>query len=252
MKIYRSLDLEFERLPSIRRLPIGKEAKCKPETVMPESSVKQLFDRQRIIVEEKMNGTGVMFKADKGRFYILAEDLLIYKPGLTGRYSIPARYALFDIFDRKTKRFVSFLEKEDIFLKIKRNEISISEINSYNLFIVPLIAQGNYFKLEDIPQFLELPSRYAKDPATHAPTYMEGVVVKPARSLFLLEYEELVGKLIRNEYLLGESGISENYRRIGKQMRNIINPSLFYDPNFLGRKTDPNNLKKDKNDPSNG
>jgi len=252
MKIYRSLDLEFGHLPSIRRLPIGKEAKCKPETVMSESSVKQLFDGQRIIVEEKMNGTGVMFKADKGRFYILAEDLLIYKPGLTGRYSIPARYALFDIFDRKTKRFVSFIEKEDIFLKIKRNEISISEINSYNLFIVPLIAQGNYFKLDDIPQFLDFPSRYARDAVTGEPTYMEGVVVKPARALFLLEYEELVGKLIRNEYLFGESGISENYRRIRKQMRNRIDPSLFNDPNFLGRKTDPNNFKNDKTDPPKG
>jgi hypothetical protein len=239
MGFHKSMDLEFNHFPSIRRLPIGKEAKCKPETVMPESAVKQLFDGQRLIVEEKMNGTAIMFRADKNRFFLLAEDMRDFKPGLTGVYVIPTRFFLFDIFDRKKRRFVSFIEKADIFQSIRRNEIAIEEINSFNLSLVPLIAEGPNFRLGDIPAFLELKSRYAKDPKTLQPTYAEGVVVKPARELFLPEYEELVVKLIRNEYFFGQSGIAENYRRThrcNKLKYNIINPSVDIDFDVLRRK----------------
>lgn len=233
--------LDHQRFPAIRirRLPIGHGVECRSGTVMSKKNVSLLFDGQRLIVEEKMNGTSVMFSADGNRFTLLSEDMSIFKPGLTGRYRVPARYALFDIFDTETRKFVSFVEKEDIFRSIRENRVSIANANSFNFFLVPIIAQGCSFKLEDIPQFLEYPSRYAIDPKTGEPTYMEGVVVKPARELYVHEYEELVGKLIRNEYLYGKSGIAVHHRRMPTQ-RNVINPRYgIGDPNFLGRKTEP-------------
>jgi hypothetical protein len=239
MGLEKVLDLEFGHFPSIRRLPIGKEAKCKPETVMPQSAVERLFNGQRVIVEEKMNGTAKVFRAGNGEFWLFVEDMYINKLS-AGVYTVPARYSLWDIYNKWKKKFVSFVEKEDIFRAIKRDELQISEINSYNLFLVPLIAQGNSFKLEDMPAFLNIPSRYAIDPKTKKPIEMEGIVIKPARELLLPEYEELVAKLIYKEYFFGESGIDENYLRKPLK-RNIINPSLFYgDKNFLGRKTEPN------------
>jgi hypothetical protein len=243
MGLEKVLDLEFGRLPSIRRFPIskdGKEVKCKTKTVMPQSEVEELLDgKKRVIVEEKMNGTAKVFRA--GEFWLFVEDMYINKLD-TGVYVVPARYALWDVYNKWKKKFVSFVEKEDIFRAIKRDELQISEINSYNLFLVPLIAQGNSFKLEDMPAFLNIPSRYAIDPKTKKPIEMEGIVVKPARELFLPEYEKYVAKLIYKEYFFGESGIDENYLRKPLK-RNIINPSLFLfyeDKNFLGRKTEPN------------
>jgi len=240
---------ELQRFPAICRLPVGRQAECRRETIMSDANVSLLFSGQRIIVEEKMNGTSVKFSADHGRFILLSEDMKVFKPGLTGKYRVPARYSIFDVFDTSKGRFVSFIEKEDVFRSIQRNSLQVDGTNVYNFFLVPILAQGCHFNLDSMPQFLEYFSRYAIDPKMRKPTFMEGVVVKPARELYLVEYEDLVGKLIRNEYLSGKSGIGTNHRRLPTQL-NDINPVFGKnDPNFLGRLTD---VLRDELGPGNG
>lgn len=230
-------EMDLQHYPSIRRLPIGRQADCKPKTVMSASETEKIFNGQRLVVEEKFNGTAKMFHADNGRFTILSEDMLRYKPGLTGRYSVPSRYVVWDIFDNKRKVFVSFLEKEDIFKSIKQNEIHVKERNSYDFMLASVLAHGCSFRPEDMPAFLDMLSRYAMDLKTERSTYMEGIVIKPAREMFFPEYERLVSKLIRNEYLYGKTGIEENYMRLPVRYNNINPRYGLEDPNFWKRRT---------------
>jgi hypothetical protein len=213
-------------MPDIRRLPFGETVHCKPETLMPEGRVKRLFSGQKLIVEEKMNGTSALFHADNERFIVFAEDMLICKPGLnTGVYRVPARFAVFDIFDTESKRFMCFLDKQDFLGMIKDGKVKFTSKNGWDFFSVPNLGYGNFTPAQVI-SLLDSRSRLAFDFTTNAPAYMEGVVVKPAREMFLVEYEDLVAKLVRNEFLSGSSGIEENYRRLPIQ-HNEINPSFF-------------------------
>lgn len=225
-------EMDLQHYPSIRRLPIGKQIDCKPKTVMPNIETCKVFNGQRLVVEEKFNGTAKMFRADNDRFTILSEDMLRCKPGLTGRYNVPSRYVIWDVFDNKRKVFVSFLEKEDIFNAIKHNQISVKDKNSHDFMIANVLAHGCNFKMGDMPGFLDMLSKYVVDLKTEKRTYMEGIVIKPAREMFFPEYETLVSKLIRNEYLYGKTGIEENYLKLPVKYNNINPIYGFYDPNF--------------------
>jgi len=213
-------------MPDIRRLPFGEIVRCKLETLMPKDRVARLFSGQKLIVEEKMNGTSALFHADGKRFIVFAEDMLVCKPGLnTGVYHVPARFAIFDVFDTESKRFMCFLGKQDFLDMIKEGKVKFASKNGWDFFSVPNLGYGT-FTPDQIVSLLDLKSRLAFDHKTNEPAYMEGVVVKPARELFLIEYEDLVAKLVRNEFLYGSSGIQENYRRLPTQ-HNKINPSFF-------------------------
>lgn len=213
-------------MPDIRRLPFGKTVHCKRETLMPEDRVKRLFSGQKLIVEEKMNGTSALFHADGKRFIVFAEDMLICKPGLnTGVYRVPARFAIFDVFDTESRRFMCFLGKQDFLNMIKGGKVGFASKNGWDFFSVPNLGYGN-FTPEQVISLLDLKSRLAFDYKANEPAHMEGVVVKPARELFLVEYEDLVAKLVRNEFCYGSSRIQENYRRLPTQ-HNEINPSFF-------------------------
>ncbi|VVB73369.1 Uncharacterised protein [uncultured archaeon] len=213
-------------MPDIRRLPFGETVHCKEETLMPEDRVKRLFSGPKLIVEEKMNGTSALFHADGKRFIVFAEDMRICKPGLnTGVYRVPARFAVFDVFDTESKRFMCFPGKQDFFSMIKGGKVKFASRNGWDFFPVANLGYG-MFTPEQAISLLDLKSRFAFDNEANAPAFMEGVVVKPARELFLVEYEDLVAKLVRNEFLFGASGIQENYRRLPAQY-NQINPSFF-------------------------
>jgi len=200
--------------PHPRRLPIGQLPECKKNTIMPIGHVKELLS-QKVIIEEKMDGHTTCFTVDKGRFSIFCEDLKwmhsIY-------YKIPARYAVFDIFDNRRTLFLDCDEKTSVFRSMRDGAIAVTETNSSNFFKVDTIAYGT-FALEALPSLMDI-SRYAFDKKTGLYVRMEGIVVKPARSLFFAEMAHYAAKLVRTEFL---EGITNNYLKKSR-VQNEINP----------------------------
>ena len=201
--------------PKIRRLPLGNIVPGKEDTFMPMKHVKELL-AQAVTVEEKMDGKITTFRADKDRFLVFGEDLK-WKHSIY--YKVPARYALLDIFDKNRKLFLSYDEKSSIFDSIKRGNVKIEDQNEFNFFKVPLLERGR-FELDQLPSKIRI-SKYAYDPEKKEYTYCEGIVIKPSRSLFLVEFERYVAKLVRKEFT---EGITDNYIHRPK-IPNEINPT---------------------------
>jgi len=202
------------KYPKLRRFPVGKMPVGKEDAIMPMEDAKDVF-RQHVIIEEKMDGKDAVIDAD--RFRLFMNDMKITH---TICYRIPARFVVFDIFDKHRTVFLSREEKESVFGSIQKNVIKLENFNSYHFFLAPLISSGMY-TFEDLPGFIGL-SKYAINRDTKAQGYMEGVVVKPDHDTFLFELEHLSGKLVREEFT---KGITANY--LEKPIRfNLINPSF--------------------------
>lgn len=202
------------KYPKVRYLPINLPENCKKEKIMLEEEVEYLLEGQ-VIVEEKMDGKTSMHRGD--RFIIFAEDLK-YVHSL--HYRVPARFAIFDVFDLARTLFLCRRHKEDVFNSIRRGTIKIDGRNPSDFFLVPLVAEG-IFKLEELPKLIGI-SRYAYDPETKGPVSMEGIVVKQDRDLLLPEFKYTTGKIVRSDF---SDNISENYLK--KPLReNIINPAI--------------------------
>jgi hypothetical protein len=199
------------KYPKIRYLPIN-HPKCREDKIMSVEEAKKLLS-QRVIVEEKMDGKTSMHKADK--FLIFAEDL---KYVHSIHYYVPARFAIFDVFDYSRTLFLCREHKKEVFEDIRKGILKVGEYSPYDFFLVELISEGK-FKLEDLPRLIGI-SHYAYDPETKQKTYMEGIVVKPNRDLFLVELKYYAGKIVR------DLKISKNYLKKKLEL-NIIDPKIY-------------------------
>lgn len=168
----------------------------------------------RVIIEEKMDGKETLGKAE--RFIICSEDL---RTRHSIAYRVPARFAVFDVFDMEREVFLASEGKTDVTEFYMRNLHLLPEPLARGVFPVKQIARGN-FKLEDLQRIAESVSDYAFDPGTGEREQMEGIVVKPDREL--LYDEHISGKIIMDEF---EARISIHYTRKPKVM-NQIDPHM--------------------------
>lgn len=213
-----------EKYPDVKYLPVPGLKGVREDKVMSRTYTERLL-KKWLLVEEKMDGKGTMFQAD--RFFIFAEDLL-YVHSI--HYRVPARYAIFDIFDLGRDLFMDREGEEDVFNAIRKGVIEVNAIrkgmitvkgqNPYNFFMVPMVAEGK-FKLEELP-FLIQESKYAVDAHSGKPVLMEGIVVKPIRELFAVELKHLVGKIVRKDFI---EGIETHYLKKQRE-KNKINPQF--------------------------
>jgi len=203
------------RYPQIKRIPlVGLKEDVRKDKIMPMDDAKFLLSG-RVIVEEKMDGRCSRHEGD--RFIIFSEDLL-WKHSI--HYRVPARFAVIDIFDPQCGRFLPREEKESVFAAIRRGAVKIGNEGSSSFFLVPLITEGK-FRIGELFSLIGL-SKYAFDPLTKGSTSMEGIVVKQNRSLFAVEFDYAVGKIVKKEFT---DGITKHYVRKPPE-RNLINPNF--------------------------
>lgn len=200
--------------PKPLRLPVGPN-RISSKQYMKKEDMKYLLSG-KVAIEEKMDGTAVSHSKDKFTFF--AEDMKLRH---TIHYRIPARFAVFDVFDNARGVFLAPEEKEQLVRELagKRNLLP-SPFVSGGIFPVRLLEDGA-FSVEDLIEYTNLLSKYAFNPELGSFSHMEGVVVKPSRELFFSEH--LSGKIVRKEFL---EGILVNYLRRRPQQYNMINPSF--------------------------
>ena len=102
--------LKHGEYPKLKRLPIGPGLDGKKDTLIKENHLRLLLE-QDVLIEEKMDGRTAKFTADNGRLSIFCEDL---KWRHSIRYKVPARFAIFDIFDNQRTYYLDAEAKEDI------------------------------------------------------------------------------------------------------------------------------------------
>ncbi len=202
------MQLNEKAYPKPLRLPLGKRIDGK--RYMNLGGVELLFDG-KVIVEEKMDGKETFFELDK---YILWVEDLKRKHSI--KYRIPGRYALFDVLERSHMRFLDREMKMQFWKDIKQGRIRIP--GNPLIFPVPLVGRG-VFKMDEIPALASI-SAYAIDPNSLKNTWMEGVVVKEDRPLYLIEARH--AKFVRREFT---EGITTNYTNLPLEY-NIIDPSV--------------------------
>jgi len=155
-----------------------------------------------------MDGKQTSIELDK---YTLWVEDLKYKHSI--KYRVPARYALFDIYEKNTRKFLNRDDKINLYLDIMNNKYG----NIPNMFPVPLVTKRTIEKVEEIPKLVR--ESYYID-SNSEDRFMEGLVIKQDRTLF---YPEAIsGKFVRKEFT---EGITTNYLR--KQLeKNIIDISV--------------------------
>lgn len=165
-----------------------------------------------VLVEEKMDGKTEHF--ENSDFVVFAEDL---KQTHSIRYRIPARYAIFDIYDKEEGVYLPRDAKEDAYRDIKSGRTRLEGMEWGSFFLVDLLAKGIY-GVGDLFGIIGI-SRYAVDERGKAGgEYMEGIVVK--RNFPQEPQDALSGKIVRCEFT---GGIGENYLRLPYRA-NIIDP----------------------------
>ncbi|MGB9634887.1 MAG: hypothetical protein ACPL0A_00250 [Candidatus Micrarchaeia archaeon] len=189
--------------PKPLRIPIGKRIGHKK--YMSEDSVRRLFEGN-VVVEEKMDGKQSFIET---RDYVLWVEDLRFKHSLL--YHIPCRYALFDVYEKRTGRFLSPESKLGLWLdKIRKHKIDIPE--NVHIFPVPVVKKlyGPDFGKDidgwerSIPSLITTSFYAVGKDNTNA--FMEGIVIKQDRSLYSFEVEH--AKLVREEFV---EGITRNY-----------------------------------------
>ncbi len=200
------------RYPAPRRLPVGERARGKEATYMPSEDAVFLL-RGKVLVEEKMDGRSSKFSGDGARFVVFAEDMKVRH---SLKYRVPARFAVFDVFDVSKTRFLCRDGKADVFKSIRRGVVKVYGKSAGDFFLVQEVFRGRT-TLEQLPGFIGL-SAYAIG-EDGRPAGMEGIVVKPDRELYAAEFD--VGKLVRAEF---QGGITANYLRQPRKF-NLIDPS---------------------------
>ncbi len=199
-----------------KRFPIGFIRPDKKDTYLSDFETGLLLSG-KVAVQEKMDGKPTFFKLD--RWVLFAEDL---KQRHSIPYKVPARFAVFDIFDvnrrvflddEDMRKLVMDLRKTNAYLTALDPSLYTKTITSQDLFPVLLVEKGK-ISLEELPKLIKR-SPYAKDKG-----YMEGIVVKPLRELF--EIEQLRGKLVREEFT---TNIKTHYLRKPASF-NIIDPKV--------------------------
>lgn len=200
--------------PKIKRFPIRFSQKIRKDKIMSREDAEAMLAGE-VVLEEKMDGKNTKHTGDK--FIIFGEDLLRVH---SIRYKVPARFAVFDIFDTTTNLFLPRSEKEMVFDSIRRGVVKVDGRSPNDFFLVCLISRGR-FTMEELQRQITA-STYAFDPRTGKQAFMEGVVVKSNRSLFLVEFDKYVGKIVRSEFT---EGITTHY--LDKPIeQNQINPAF--------------------------
>jgi hypothetical protein len=172
----------------------------------------------KVVVEEKMDGKTA--RIETPHFTIFAEDLKV-KHSVS--YRVPARFAIYDVFDKKRGVILGLEGKIDVYRDLKnlpgffKDGVS-SDIRAAfspaSFFLVQILERG-FFKLEELPPLIKISSYGAEKE-----TWMEGIVVKSIADAFPFELRS--GKLVRTEFV---EGIKVHYSRL-KKFFNIIDPAV--------------------------
>lgn len=172
------------------------------------------FFKNRLIVEEKMDGIYGMYKIED--FLLHFEDLLYSK---TIRYRVPARYALFDIYDLKNGLILSRKNRMELFSELSKIYYNNKIIS--NMFVIPIITH-----LEPGFDWRNQTKNIAGERSKYSQEMMEGVVFKIDDDVRLdedvINYRRIVNAKFVN---------AEFYGKMGPEKitgRNIIDVRLRY------------------------
>lgn len=171
------------------------------------------FFQNRLVVEEKMDGTMKHIKIDK--FILHVEDLLHRK---TIPYRVPARYALFDIYDIEEKLILGRDDRIAVF----KDLVKINPALGYQIFHVPELDRGKFNWREDPIRIADSPSRFADQKMQSRK--MEGVVFKLEQTIKITEEIVKYLKIINAKFVNDEF-----YRNMQPQKitgYNVIDPSV--------------------------
>jgi len=174
----------------------------------------------KVVVEEKMDGKSSRFETQ--RFVLFAEDM---QQGQRISYRVPARFALFDVFDKKRGMLLGVEGKRDVYWEIKNypgflKDCVSSEFNTNidasSFFLVNVLEMGK-FEPKDLPDLM-LYSAYGKETKTR----LEGIVVKTIRDVF--DFELRAGQLVLTEYIMGSAWDPKYFKEKGAE--NVIDPII--------------------------
>ena len=173
-------------------LPIGSNRQFGKE-YMPADQLRLLFSG-RVIVEEKMDGKHT--RCAKKPFVFFAEDMLKRK---RVAYSLPGRYAIFDIFDLNDGLFLGPDDKMNLVTELanSRQHLLPPQFRQGRVFPVPYLASG-IVSISDLNELMK-ESAYAFYPASGNRAPAEGIVVKPFMGM--LADGHIAGKLLTRELL---------------------------------------------------
>ncbi|MEM2526599.1 MAG: RNA ligase family protein [Candidatus Anstonellales archaeon] len=160
---------------------------------MKEEQADELF-RSRLVVEEKLDGN--MIYRPVGRWILYLEDLYHRR---TIPYRIPARYALFDIYDIEEKLILGRDDRIAVFEDL----VKIDPALKYQIFHVPELERGVFNWREDPIKIADSPSRFADQKMQSRK--MEGVVFKLEQTIKITEeiikYLKIVNaKFVNDEF----------------------------------------------------
>ncbi|MEM4295571.1 MAG: hypothetical protein QXS91_02065 [Candidatus Anstonellales archaeon] len=170
------------------RLPIGDKQYGK--RYLREDEAERLFSF-RLIAEEKFDGT--MHEIDTQEFKFYVEDMKYRK---TIPYRIPARYAVFDILDKRATIFLRRDDKERLVIDIIKGRIWAYRHLADKLFIVPLIEAGK-FSISEVPKLADMCSYYGH--GKNVP--IEGIVFKIDAAISILESYPFSAKYVRADFI---------------------------------------------------
>jgi len=191
--------------PKIRRLPIYSVPYRKEP--MSEEEIKALFDGA-VVVEEKIDGT--QSQRDHGDVVVFYEYMEVRHEILYTK--LPSYEIAFDVYDKKTKRFLEPPEKHEVLKALGYcyvPVIYIGEIsyNNWKKVIEKLMNRPSLYRARTVIVEKETNKERITDLA-------EGVVVKNYK-------KQLFGKAVNEDFDEALRG-KINYIRRGKQERNFL------------------------------
>ena len=169
-----------QKYPIPKRFPNDKRIRV-PGLTLTNREVSNLL-RGRVAVEEKMDGKSVSFLAS-GKFLIFAVDLERQR---SVNYKVPGRFAVSDVFDVERGVYVFPTERTERVMALRKGDIIVEGIEPVQFFPVPQLEKGN-FSMSELPDLI-VDSAYSTDS-------MHGIVVRPDRDLFAVEF--IAGEIVR-------------------------------------------------------
>jgi hypothetical protein len=166
-------------------------------------------------ITEKFDGNRIAVPA--GRYVLTVEDMLDKKSIF---YRVPARYAVYDIFDRRRALFLDSYGIRSVMKDIATASLKIDGVSPDSFFPVPLVAEGVY-QVDEIPALLRN-SEYAKDEDTGEAVLAEGIIIKHDFEHFLWMY--VSGMLLAKDTL----GDPVHKPLTSKSSQNHIDPSISF------------------------
>ncbi|MFH1306500.1 MAG: hypothetical protein ABIH83_02475 [Candidatus Micrarchaeota archaeon] len=206
----------IQKLEKPLRLPVGPIISSKRYMTLEDTRFLLLG---MVMAEEKMDGKSAEF--ENKNYKIFTEDLKI-KHSI--KYKVPARYMIYDIFDKQRGMLLGIEGKIEIYKDIKNclgffkdNIIAYNgqkNISSASFFLANIMERGK-FSLKELPELITY-TPYGEEENT----LMEGIVVKDIRDAFPQELRS--GKIVRYEFT---EGIEIHHMR-KKIECNQINPKV--------------------------